>query len=262
MDILTHTLSGLAVGTLFAGRSTGNFKTKTSIIVFSGLAAALPDIDAISLWSKFDSTFGRLFALEHSGKVIYSEKFWYSHHSFMHSLFATVLFTLLIGLLFWLFSKDKKSSTLFGFFCNKKLLLFGFFFGFIVHLLQDMITPASSWGGVRLFFPLEIYVGGTGDIWWWNNYNLFLVVVSTLFLNLFVLILFQKNVIKACKFTRNIFIIGCLCFIWQIFYIDYDFNGKNFSNNEQKSKEIQYKILGENIYSKMEKLDNSLRIYF
>lgn len=262
MDILSHTLSGLAIGAVFAGRSAGNFQTKSSIIAFSGFGAILPDIDAISLWSKFDSIFGNLFNLQNSGKVIYSEKFWYSHHSFMHSLIAALLFSVIIGFLLWLSSNHKKHFSLFDFFCAKKLLLFGFISGFVIHLLEDMITPAGSWGGIRLFFPLKIYVGGTGQIWWWNNYNLFLIVVCVLIINLCILLIFQKNESKTHKFTTNIFITGCLCFIWQIFYIDYNFNGKNFAKCEEKSKEIQQNILGEYIYFKVEKLDNSLIIYF
>lgn len=257
MDILTHTLSGLAVGSVFAGRSIGNFKTKTSIMIFSGFGATLPDIDAISLWSKFDTIFGRLFDLKYSGKVIYSEKFWYSHHGFMHSIAAAILFTLLIWLLLWLFSKYKNSTLL-----DKKLLLFGFISGFIIHLLQDMITPKGPWEGIRLFFPLDIYVGGTGNIWWWNNYNLFLVVITILLINLSILLTFQNSKALVCKGATTTFIVGCLCFIWQVIYIDYNFNNQNFANCEQKSKEIQYKILGKNIYSKMEKLDNFLIIHF
>jgi len=262
MDILTHTLSGFAVGTIFAGRSTGTWRTKTAIILFSGLGGALPDIDAISMWSGFDAVFGRLFGFEHSGRVIYSAKFWYSHHGFMHSLLAAVLFALLIGLLFWLFSRRERNSSLLDVFQKKKLMLFGFMSGFVVHLLQDMITPAGSWGGVRLFFPHEIYIGGTGDIWWWNNYNLFLVVVAVILINLCMLLIFRKDKVRLRKFTVGIFLVGCLCFAWQVMWIGYNFNGKNFGECEQRSKEIQRKILGEKIYHKMEKLDNFLIIHF
>ncbi|NDV83317.1 metal-dependent hydrolase [Bacteroides sp. 51] len=262
MDILTHILSGFAVGTALAGRSTGTWRTKTSIILFSGLGGALPDIDAISMWSKFDMTFGRLFGLSHSGKVIYSAKFWYSHHGFMHSLMAALIFTLVLGCLFWLFSKRERNSSLIGVFCKYKLLLIGFVSGFVIHLLQDMITPASSWGGVRLFFPHEIYIGGTGDIWWWNNYNLFLVVVGVILVNICLLLIFRKDKVRVRKFTASVFLIGCLCFAWQIMRIGYNFNGKNYTDCELKSKEIQREILGEKIYRKMEKLDNFLIIYF
>jgi len=261
MDILTHTLSGLAVGTVMAGLSSGNWRAKSSILIFSGLGGALPDIDAMSMWSKFDATIGRFFGLEHTGKVIYSEKFWYSHHGFMHSILAAVIIALLIACLFWLFSRKEKNSSLLDVFRNKKFLLMGFGLGFIIHLLEDMITPSSTWGGVRLFFPFEMYIGGTGDIWWWNNYNLFLVVLSVLLINISLLFIIRnKNLIR--KFTASVFLVGCLAFIWQIKAIDYNFNNKKFADCERKSKEIQKDLLGERMYKRMEKLDNFLLIYF
>jgi hypothetical protein len=61
------------------------------VIGFSGLGGALPDFDAISLWSGFDKTFGKLFNLSNSGEVIYFSKFWYSHHGFLHSILASVI---------------------------------------------------------------------------------------------------------------------------------------------------------------------------
>lgn len=262
MDILTHTLSGLAVGTVMAGRSAGSWQTKLSIILFSGFGGALPDIDAISMWSKFDATFGRLFGLEHSGKIIYSAKFWYSHHGFMHSLFAAVLFAAIIGCLFWLFSKRERNSSLLNVFRNKTLLLIGFVSGFIIHLVQDMITPASLWGGVRFFFPSTMYIGGTGDIWWWNNYNLFLVVAAVLLLNCCLLLILWKYKDWLRKCTAGILLIGCLCFVWQVMSIQYNFNNKEYADCEQRSKEIQKEILGEKVYHKMEKLDDFLIIHF
>ncbi|MCD7899826.1 MAG: metal-dependent hydrolase [Bacteroides sp.] len=213
MDIFTHTLSGLTAGTVMASCTSQGWKHKLSIIFFSGLGGALPDLDAISMWSKFDVTFGKLFHLEHTGRVIYSSKFWYSHHGFMHSLLAAFLIAVLIGILFRIFQRKKKSSLL-QTFIDKQWVLWGFIAGFVIHLLQDMITPASAWGGVRLFFPSEIYVGGTGEIWWWNNYNLFLTVVCVLFINCILLLLFNKS--KPWRFIIPIFVIGCFCFFVQV----------------------------------------------
>lgn len=263
MDILTHTLSGLAAGTLMAGFSRGGWKYRSAIVLFSGLGGALPDIDAISMWSRFDSTFGWLFGLEHSGRVIYSEKFWYSHHGFMHSLMAAVLLALVIGVLFFLFRKRGAKGSLFRVFYDKRLLLCGFVLGFVLHLVQDMITPASSWGGVRLFFPSEVYIGGTGDIWWWNNYNLFLVVVAVLVVNLVLLLVLNLAKVKRVwRFTLGVFLVGCICFIWQVKRIDYNFNGKRYADCEKKSKEIQRELLGERMYRGMVRFDNVMRINF
>lgn len=101
MDILTHTLCGVAAGTVLAGFSRKSPKYKLSVIAVSGVGGALPDMDAISLWSKFDGTFGAIFQLNHSGKEIYTSKFWYSHHAFFHSVLAGILFSLLLGFLIY-----------------------------------------------------------------------------------------------------------------------------------------------------------------
>jgi len=262
MDILTHTLSGLAVGTVAASFSKKGWKNKSAIIVFSGLGGALPDIDAISMWSRFDGTFGRLFGLSMPGRDIYSAKLWYSHHSFMHSLLAAVLIAAVIGILFWIFQRNKNRLSLPKIYKEKHLLLIGFIMGFIVHLVQDMITPGGSWGGVRLFFPSEIYIGGTGSIWWWNSYNLFLVVVSVLVINLILLLIFRKPKSKPWRYAGTVFLIGCIVFVLQMKRIDYNFNGKKYADCEQKSKDIQKEILGERVYRWMEKLDNLLIIHF
>lgn len=260
MDILTHTLSGMAVGTVMASYSSRSWKHKLAIVSFAGLGGALPDIDAISMSSRFDGTLGKLFQLEHTGRVIYSAKFWYSHHAFMHSLLAALLFAILIGAAFWFVRR--KHTSLPRTFSLQKFLLLGFVAGFVIHLLQDMITPASSWGGVRLFFPAEVYIGGTGDIWWWNNYNLFLTVVAVLAVNSILLFIPQNKKRKIWRASTTLFLIGSVCFFVQLKSIDYDFNSGQYADCEQKSKDIQREILGESIYKNMEKLDNSLKIHF
>lgn len=262
MDILTHTLSGLAAGTVMAGFSSRGWRNRTAIVLFSGLGGALPDIDAISMWSKFDATLGKWFGLAHTGQEIYSAKLWYSHHSFMHSLLAAFVFALLIGLLFYIFGKRKSSESLAKVFYNKRLLLMGFISGFLVHLFQDMITPASSWGGVRLFFPSMTYIGGTGNIWWWNNYNLFLIVAGVLVVNVLLLLLWRSKRRGVWKYTTSVFLIGCILFVWQVKRVDYNFNGKKYQECEKKSKEMQREMLGERVYRFMEKFDNSMKFYF
>lgn len=260
MDILTHTLTGLAVGTCIASFSQGGWRRSGTILLFSGLGGALPDIDAISLWSGFDQSIGKLFGLD-QGKVIYSAKLWYSHHGFMHSLAVAFLIAFLIGCLFYFFTRYKGKRSWRQTFTTKGLILVGFISGFILHLLQDMITPSGSWGGVRLFFPSEIYIGGTGDVWWWNNYNLFMIVLCTLVINLiFLVILFRKS--NLWKWTMTVFAAGVICFLIGIKQINYNFNGKKYEHCEQKSKEIQQDILGDKLYLRMVKLDNSLKIYF
>lgn len=263
MDILTHTLTGVAVGTVLVGFSRKTVIEKSTIILFSGFGGAFPDLDAISLWSRFDQTFGRLFRLKHTGKEIYSSKFWYSHHAFLHSLFASILIALIFGLIIWLFQRRRIKSLL-SFLKDKYLLLLGFTIGFIFHLLEDMPTPASAWGGVDFIWPSKIYFGGTGKIWWWNNYDIFLIIFSVVFLNLIVLGL--GKYLKNKTITLALFISGVLLISNQIKNRNYDFNyvsnTNQFQDNELKSKEIQKKILGERLYNLMEELDKKVKVNF
>lgn len=264
MDILTHTLSGVAVGSCLALYAKGNRKKTMGILFFSGLGGALPDMDAISLWSRFDSTIGRLFQLSHPGKDIYSEKFWYSHHGFMHSLLAAISIAIVIGIALFLISRirQKKKISFLQSVKNNRLLLCGFMGGFIIHLLEDMVTPGGSWGGVRLFFPFETYIGGTGDIWWWNNYDVFLIVLTVLVANLILLLFSYFKKASFGKAGIIIFAIGFIAATIQIKTRDYNFNGKPFQACEDKSKAIQQKLLGKTLYNTMADFDHWLIIYF
>jgi membrane-bound metal-dependent hydrolase YbcI (DUF457 family) len=266
MDILTHTLSGVAVGSCLALARGSSWRKKTAILFFSGLGGALPDVDAISLWSQFDGTIGRFFHLSYPGKDIYSGNFWYSHRGFMHSLSAAVGITCFIGLVLFLISqiKQKKNRSLFQSFEKKQFVLWGFFLGFIIHLLEDIVTPGGSWGGIRLFFPSEIYIGGTGDVWWWNNYDVFLIVTSVLVV-IFILLFF------SCFFTFSslarklgffIFTLGLIFATIQIKTRNYNFNNKPFEACEKKSNVIQQELLGKELYHMMERFDRWLPIYF
>jgi len=104
MDILSHTLSGIAVGTVaaaFVRKSRNSAKKKALIILSGALAGAIPDIDAISLWSGFDNAIGSPLGLNYSGREIYFGKLWYSHHGMFHSLFmGLLLHTMAAGLKF------------------------------------------------------------------------------------------------------------------------------------------------------------------
>lgn len=267
MDILTHTLSGVAVGTVVASFDTSGIKNKAKIILISGFAGALPDLDAISMWSGFDNTIGSFFDLPAKGREIYSAKYWYSHHAFLHSAFAAFIIAFLWSLFFFL--KDfivKKKKGYLNSLRENYLLLIGFFFGFIIHLLEDMPTPSSSWGGVNFFWPSQSYIGGTGDIWWWNNYDIFLIVLTVIITNIFVLLLQKFISMAANKITVMVFILGLAAAFYQIKTRGFDFaysgHTSKYQEYEIKSKEIQKEILGERVYSIMEKFDNKLRIYF
>ena len=54
------------------------------------------------------------------------------------------------------------------------------FLGTILHLLADMPTPAGSWKGLPVLFPLPYRFGGWGWIWWHNPYLINLLVWASL----------------------------------------------------------------------------------
>jgi membrane-bound metal-dependent hydrolase YbcI (DUF457 family) len=256
MDILTHTLSGLAAGTVAAGFSKRGFTAKAVIVAVSGLGGALPDLDAVSLWSGFDSTIGRFFGLTLPGADIYSGKLWYSHHGFLHSLAAGGMFALLVGLVACLIGKRRGNTP----------LPVGAMAGFTIHLLEDMPTPASTWGGVRMFWPLDQYVGGTGDIWWWNNYDIFLVALAV-FVTGAILLLVQRFIrFDVRRVIIALFALGCLVSVVQIHSrdVDYAYTGHTdkYGQFETASKEQQREILGNRLYRAMEWFDNKLPVHF
>ncbi len=269
MDVLTHTLSGIAIGTVAISFSDKSFQNKLGVIALAGFGAALPDSDAISLWSKFDLTLGKFFDLENSGNTIYFSKFWYSHHGFLHSFFAGLLITIVFTfILYFVKSKFKKLS-----FANltqniktRKVYLISFISGFTIHLLEDMPTPGCVWGGVNFFWPSKLYIGGTGDIWWWNNYDIFLIIIGIIVLN--GLIHTTKRIIKidARKLTTAVFILGVSLSVFQVKTRSFDFNyighTPRYEEYEKKSKEVQKQILGNKLYNFMLKFDNRIPINF
>lgn len=269
MDIITHTLSGVAIGTVLTSFSSNKFRNKFGLIAIAGLGGAFPDFDTISLWSKFDTTIGKLFALENSGKEIYFSKFWYSHHGFLHSLFASIIIALIFVILMYLIKsrfKELSVNNLIHSFKNNWLYLIGFVLAYTIHLLEDMPTPDCVWGGVNFFWPLKSYSGGTGDIWWWNNYDVFLIVVGVIILNTLFQVTNRFIRIDTRKVTTVILILGISISLFQIKTRDFDFNytghTPRYNELENKSKEIQKRILGDKLFQLMVKLDNKLPLNF
>lgn len=269
MDILTHITIGAAIGAGLAAYKKGNVWRKCAVILSGALGGALPDVDAISMWSRFDSTFGRLFNLRQSGKVIYSSKLWYSHHAFMHSLFAGVLFAFLLFLFIYIIKQRFKHINYQTFktsFVRNRLIAFSFLGGFIAHLFCDMVTPSSAWGGVNLFWPSSSYIGGWGNIWWWNNYDIFLIALSVVLLNVLLLIVYRYTRAKR-YFSLLVIFLGFVLIIMQIKTRGYNFNyvrasSSQFQQFEAKSKDIQQQILGKKLYKRMRNFDNKLKINF
>ncbi len=59
MDILSHSLSGVALSTVLLPFSKFGTKGKTFMLLAGASGGFLPDFDAISLWTGFDLTIGR-----------------------------------------------------------------------------------------------------------------------------------------------------------------------------------------------------------
>lgn len=139
MDIISHTFTGVAIGTVVAAVSNLSGRKKGWIILLGIIGGAIPDFDAISLWSKFDSTIGSVFA----------------------ALF--LLFIAFLGIAMirreYSFNAFKRRIIKYRYGCSSFLL------GYLFHLLEDMPTPSGPWGGVNLFFPSNTYIGGYGKIW-------------------------------------------------------------------------------------------------
>lgn len=266
MDVLTHTLSGVAIGTVVSSFSNRGLKDRLKIVTVAGFAGALPDLDAVSLWSGFDSTIGDLFNLPYTGKEIYSAKLRYSHHAFLHSAFASILISGIIALIAYVFDYRLKHISLSDSIKKNKLILISFILGFLIHLIGDMPTPSSTWGGVGFFWPFKYYIGGSGEIWWWNNYDIFLIVIGVIFINLIFIMLNKYVALDLRKFTIVVFLIGLTIVIVQIKTRDNDYaysgHTVKYQEFEDKSKHEQKEILGDQLYQLMEKIDNRLKINF
>lgn len=267
MDIITHTLSGLAAGSVAAGFSSKGPVGHVGVVALSGLGGALPDIDAVSLWSGFDATIGRFMHLAHSGAEVYSGTLWYSHHGFFHSLAAALLFAAIIGAAGWLFGALTRKRGFKESVGKQTAALAGFVSGFVLHLLQDMATPASTWGGVRIFWPLKSYVGGSGEIWWWNNYDLFLIAAGVFLATTTLLFLKKRSVRFETKYLiAALFAFGCIVSLSQIHARDHDYaytgNTARYAEFEEASKRQQRDILGDRLYGAMEWLDKRLPVHF
>ena len=268
MDILTHALSGTAIATCAATYvNAGSFR-KIKIIFIGTIGGIFPDIDAISMWSRFDATLGHLFDLSHTGRVIYGSKFWYSHHAFFHSIMASVLFGILLVLSIFLLQKisSNKKISLSAFAKNHLIYLVVFVLGVWAHLVGDLPTPSSVWGGIGLFWPSTDYIGGSGKIWWWNNYDIFLLIVGSIIINLTVPAISKKIREKSGIFTTTILAITLAFILIQVNsrQFDYAYKGSTskYAEMELNSKKEQQRILGKYLYHYMERFDSLLKFYF
>ncbi len=259
MDLLTHIFSGAAAGTVVAALAGGKPVRRLGIVAAGALGGALPDIDAISAWSGFDSTLGRLLGLENTGQHIYAGKFWYSHHAFFHSLAAALLMAVLLGVLSYIFSRNR--GALDTWFKSHAAVAGAFVAGYAMHLLGDLPTPASAWGGIRFLWPSHAYVGGTGHIWWWNNYDLFLLAAGCTTVNI---ILMLTRIHRRVVFS--VAGLALLLAFVQVHTRQYRYayrgNTSRYELMERHSCQEQRRVLGRSLYNGMVWLDEHIPLNF
>jgi len=268
MDILTHTLSGITAATAIAAFSNRSLWKKSLLIACGAAGAILPDIDAITRWPGFDAVIGSTLGLSQGGGSIYYGNHWYSHHNFTHSLAAGAIFTLLGALLWYLghrWSPIARSPA--NFIQDKKGFFSAFFMGYTLHLLGDLPTPGSIWHGIKLFWPLATPVGGFGHIWWWNNYDIFLLLLAGSLAG--TSLVFLNHFLKMRSLRYLPAMLGLVIFsatLYQIAHRPIRFSGpgSSFSHaeNERQSLAIQKTILGEKLYGIIGAMDRHLKIPF
>ena len=261
MDILTHTLSGVAVATCVASlmpTATGRWR----LLLLGAVAGACPDLDALSLWSGFDRSIGAYFGLAKGG-VIYTGKWWYSHHAFLHSVAASLL---LAGL--WTLGRygvnqlrqRHPPKQAYG------LALLTFVLAYWAHLAGDLPTPDAYWGGVALFWPSTDYVGGTGHIWWWHNYDVFLLILLCVVFNIMALACAKWLKQATPKLTCGMFVLTLGLVLYQINTRQYDYaysgNTPNYALMDEQARLEQQRILGPRLYGYMRAFERRLPVYF
>jgi len=270
MDIASHTLSGIAAGTAVAAFFVHKRKIFKSIPILLGgmVGGFLPDIDAVSLWSGFDATFGKLFGLSASGQKIYFSTYMLSHHSAMHSIAAALFFTLCFLLLAYIIQiLYLKNNALKDVLIKSGPTALAFFIGFNFHLLGDMPTPGYVWGGIRLWWPSESYSGGTDQIWWWNNYDIFLFILTTVLINLFIIPFIKNSKFVFLKIIPAFLVVLMIILsVIQVNTRQYSYPYKNyrkeFAGFEKKSLIEQQKILGMRTYKIMRAIDKKIPFPF
>ena len=266
MDILTHALSGVAVATCTSAFLPKSYGKKIKLLTVGLIVGAFPDVDAISMWSKFDSTFGSCFNLTYTGKVIYGSKLWYSHHAFFHSLAGSILFAVLFFILLYVCHRFllKKQTPIIDYFKANIIFPVTFILAYWAHLAGDLPTPSSVWGGISFLWPTKDYIGGFGKIWWWNNYDIFLIILGVIIINL--LLHSFMNGKKLVFITVPVFLLGLVLIITQINNRQFDYAYTSHTNKyaqmELNSKKEQKRILGKHVYKYTEWFDRKMKFHF
>ncbi|MCH2198848.1 MAG: metal-dependent hydrolase [Flavobacteriales bacterium] len=268
MDILTHTISGTAAGVVIASFSTGSLAQRAGIILVGTIAGTFPDLDVLSAWSGFDDSFGSWFNLNESGRQIFKGNHWYSHHGAFHSLTFAIIIPMVANLAGFLWKKRirRQSVKYRSWIKRKALFMIAFTLGMTFHCIEDMLTPPGPWDGIAFYWPHPEYIGGWGKIWWWNSYDLFLIVLGSIFLNSLILLFAKRIHVKAKSLAPVVLGLAMILFIMQVNNRRTDYSnfigGKDYPSFEEQSLKYQEEILGPTVYEWMVRFDESLPVMF
>ncbi len=262
MDILTHVLSGIAVGTAVSSVSGKNISGKGLAVLCGAAGAVLPDADAASMWSGFDKTLGTWLNLGEQGREIYFAGHWYSHHNAMHSILAGLTAAAaLLGMAYTLhmFAAKKKIPWT-KFMKDKSPYAAALFLGYLAHLAGDLPTPSSTWDGIKLFWPLGVTVGGWGRIWWWNNYDIFLLIYLCCVINVILIVALKPRSRYMRVLPALVLAVALAAVAYQVRTRPVSFSDtkKGRRNFEADSLKLQRDMLGSAVYGSMKSLDDRL----
>jgi hypothetical protein len=264
MDVVTQILGGLCVATGVAGMCRCRPAQRVKIILAGGIGGAIPDLDTMTIWPGFDQTIGEWLHLSAPGADFYFGQAWYSHQGFFHSLLGMVLITLLLwrGISYVYARHLRKAPSVSSAFLYLRPYFIAFGLGFGLHLLGDLFTPAGPWGGIRLFYPLDTFVGGWGKVWWWNNYDIGLIFILGMLMNL-ISLFFLPMLSVAGRYTPIVVFVCSLFLIGhQLNRRTFDYNRPGYMNREEASLTFQQQYLPSGLYHMMRTVDDHLPVYF
>jgi inner membrane protein len=265
VDLITHMAAGALAGGCVALMIRGAAATLSGAVAWGAIGGALPDVDAVTRVPGFDQTIGLALGLQPGG-VIYGGSEWYSHHHFTHSLVAAVGAALLLaglaGLERLVFGGTSDGRRIRRIWLAPVCMAAGY----LLHLVGDLVTPASVWGGIQLLWPAEGMVGGWGWAWWFNNYDIFLMQLVGL-LAMALLSLLPRSMPVLARALPGAVLVGVLavCFgLLRARVHDYAYTGDapDYWALEERSLEEQRRLLPSDLYQLMHSLDDAILLPF
>lgn len=264
MDVVTQIIAGLLIGTVVAGFVMCRPAQRFKIVLAGGLGGIFPEVDTLSLMPWFDRTLGKWMGINQSGIDIYFGNEWFSHQAFTHSLLGLLCCTGAIWFLNILFYthviKHARTWKAAGSYLAPYFIAFAG--GYLLHLMLDLFTPAGPWGGIRLFFPMDVYIGGWGKLWWWNNYDIILVLFLGLMMNVLSLISIPIMDRKMKIIPSMVLALALIGISIQIHSRHFNFNQPGYMGREAASHHIQQQVLAPPVYEAMAWVDQRLPVYF